>query len=180
MTNSAALQAPVVIPAPGRYRLDPERSVITFTTRHLFGLASVRGTVGLREGRILVAEPVAGSAVEARLAVATFRSGNEIRDARVLSPRLLDAEQHPSLVFTGTTLTQDPGHWLLRGLLDVCGRARPVEVQIDTASADGSALRITGQAAIDRYAFGIAAYRGLAARWLRIGLDLLATPESDR
>lgn len=180
MTNSAALQAPVAIPAPGRYRLDPERSVITFTTRHLFGLAAVRGTIGLREGRILVAEPVAGSAVEARLAVATFRSGNEVRDSRVLSRQLLNAEQHPSLVFTGTTLTQEPGHWLLRGSLDVRGRARPVEVHVDTASADSDALRVTGRAAIDRYAFGITAYRGLAARWLQIGLDLLATPELDR
>jgi hypothetical protein len=31
-------------PSPGSYRIDTERGVITFRTRHLFGLGAVRGT----------------------------------------------------------------------------------------------------------------------------------------
>jgi len=32
------------IPPAGRYRIDPARSTITITTRHLFGLGPVRAT----------------------------------------------------------------------------------------------------------------------------------------
>ena len=101
MTHSSALLAPVTVPAPGRCRIVPERSVITFATRHLFGLAPVHGTVGLREGRIHVAPRGTESAVQ---------------QARL----------------------------------------------------------------VDRHAFGITTYRGLAARWLRISLDIVAEPEQDR
>src|SRR5215831_13695793 len=84
------------IPPAGRYRIDPRRSTIAITTRHLFGLGRVRATLALRDGRIQVNDPVAGSAVRASAVAVSFRSGNDTRDAAVLSPRLLDAATYPS------------------------------------------------------------------------------------
>ena len=52
-----------VIPRPGRYEIDTSCSAVTFRTRHLFGLAPVRGSFAIRAGRIDVAEPVADSSV---------------------------------------------------------------------------------------------------------------------
>jgi polyisoprenoid-binding protein YceI len=187
MTESSISRPPVAVPPPppGRYAINPERSTVTFTTRHLFGLAPVRGTLALRDGQVDVAETPGDSAVQARVAVSTFRTGNDARDATVLSPRLLDAEAHPSLTFTSTGLSGLPGgpagprddsHWVLRGELAVRGVSRPVEAQVSALALDedGSALRASARLRVDRYAFGVTGYRGLAARWLTVDIDLYA------
>ena len=46
---------------PGHYDLDPQRSVIRFRTRHLFGLGPVGGTFALRSGAVSVTDPLDGS-----------------------------------------------------------------------------------------------------------------------
>jgi polyisoprenoid-binding protein YceI len=171
------IQAPLTsgataIPPAGRYRVDPERSAITISTRHLFGLGPVRATLELRGGRIQVNDPVAGSTVRA--------SGNDARDAAVLSPRLLDAATYPSLTFISTALERDSdsGRWLLRGELEVRGVGRLAEAAIATVSAHGGTLHASARLRVDRYDFGITAYRGLAARWLTVDLDIIADRES--
>ena len=115
----------------------------------------------------MVTEPPEASTVQARFAVSTFESGNGARDAAVLSPRLLDAEAHPSLSFTSTGLVSEQGRWSLRGELEVRGVTRLVEARISALAAERRAtLRASAQAGIDRYDFGITTYRGLAARRL--------------
>ena len=114
MSETPAAQSPqrsagLNIPTAGRYRIDPGRSTLTITTRHLFGLGAVRATLALRSGRIAVADPVTRSTVEARAAAGTFRSGNDQRDAAVLSARLLDATTFPSLTFISTALKPEIG-----------------------------------------------------------------------
>ncbi len=47
-TPAAAVQ----IPAAGIYQLDPAASTVTFATRHMFGLAPVKGTFRLVSGQI--------------------------------------------------------------------------------------------------------------------------------
>jgi polyisoprenoid-binding protein YceI len=174
--------APELLP-PGRYRIDAQRSTVTFTTRHLFGLAPVRGTLALRDGTVDVADPVTGSAARARVAAATFQSGSTARDAAVLSPRLLDATAYPSLTFTSTEFIRaaagpaegEASQWRLRGALEVRGVARPVEARVTVApAANAGPLRASAQLTVDRYAFGITAFRGLAARWLTIDLEIVA------
>ena len=62
--------------SPGTYRIDEERCLITFRTRHLFGLGPVRGTFRLRSGEIRVAEQVQDSAVRATVDAESFHTGN--------------------------------------------------------------------------------------------------------
>jgi polyisoprenoid-binding protein YceI len=171
----------MTIPPPGRYRISPEHSTVTIRTRHLFGLGAVRATLALRDGRVQVTEPPAASTVQARFAASTFQSGNPVRDAAVLSPRLLDAETYPSVSFTSTELLKAPdqaaGQWSLRGELEVRGVTRLVEVRISAVDADSATLRANAQVNVDRYDFGITTYRGLAARWLTIDLGIIAHRE---
>jgi polyisoprenoid-binding protein YceI len=176
----------VTVPPAGRYRIDQAHSAVTFSTRHLFGLAPVHGTLEFRDGTIDVAEPVAGSAVRAQVAAASFRTGNDQRDATVLSRSLLDAEAHPSLTFTSTALVredregrednQDSEHqWRLRGEFTVRGVTRPVQARVITCTpATAGAFQLSAELLIDRYDFGITAYRGLAARRLTVRLDIRA------
>ena len=184
-THAPLANGATSIPPAGRYRIDTERSAITITTRHLFGLGPVRATLALRDGRIQVNDPVAGSTVRASAAAVSFRSGNDARDAAVLSPRLLDAATYPSLTFVSTALERESesdtagaagneGRWLLRGELEVRGVGRLVETAIATVSAHGGTLHAAARLRVDRYDFGITAYRGLAARWLTVDLDIIA------
>jgi polyisoprenoid-binding protein YceI len=175
-TQAPLASGGTAIPRAGRYRIDPERSSITISTRHLFGLGPVRATLALRSGRVQVNDPVAGSTVRATAAAVSFRSGNDARDTAVLSPRLLDAASYPSLTFVSTALEREPdsGRWLLRGELEVRGVGRLVEAAIATVSASGGTLHAAARLRVDRYEFGITAYRGLAARWLTVDLDIIA------
>jgi hypothetical protein len=77
-------------PRPGRYEIDTSCSAVTFRTRHLFGLAPVRGSFAIRAGTIDVAEPLAGSSVYVQIDPASVRTRNGQRDNNVRSERLLD------------------------------------------------------------------------------------------
>jgi len=177
MTSAELTSQRLDIPPAGRYRISPAQSTVAVRTRHLFGLGPVRATIALRDGLIVVTSPPRASAVQARFAVPTFQSGNGARDAAVLSPRLLDAEAHPTLSFTSTELTEERGQWTLRGDLAVRGVTRPVAVAITALEVDGGTLRATARARVDRYDFGLTAYRGLAARALTVEFAVIAHRE---
>ena len=177
MSQAEVVSHQLDIPKPGRYRISPAQSTVTIRTRHFFGLGAVRATIALRDGRIVVGGPPQTSTVQARFAVPSFASGNETRDAAVLSPRLLDAEAFPSLAFTSTELVEEHGQWSLRGELEVRGVTRLVEARVTGLHADGATFRASAQAVIDRYEFGITAYRGLAARKLTVDLTVVAQRE---
>lgn len=184
MTESS-LSSQTAVPPAGRYQINPGNSSVTFRTRHLFGLAPVRGTLALRDGTIDIAEQATDSVVRARVAASSFTSRNPARDAAVLSPRLLDAAAYPSLGFVSTALISGPGPaagtWRLCGDLEVRGVSRPVEVLISAVSAGGAgSVRVRASLSVDRYAFGITAYRGLAARQLTVDLDIQADRELPR
>ena len=72
-------------PRLGHYDIDARHSAVTFRTRHLFGLAPVRGAFTISSGTVDVAEPLAGSRIHAEIDAASFRTGNGQRDAAVRS-----------------------------------------------------------------------------------------------
>ena len=57
------------------------------------------------------------------------------------------------------------------------GVSRLVEARLTALHADGATFRASAQAVIDRYDFGITAYRGLAARRLTVDLTVVAKRE---
>ena len=166
-------------PKPGTYHIDAGRSVISFRTRHLFGLGPVRGTLSLYEGEIRVAEPAGSSAVRATIDAASFHTGNPERDRTVLSRRLLDVGRYPVLTFSSGQLTEAGGRWILHGSLKVAGSTRPVELAIEDVRTDGAVLTARASTDIDRYAFGVTAMKGLAARHLSCRVEIVAVRRDD-
>lgn len=164
---------------PGTYQIDAGRSVISFRTRHLFGLGAVRGTLSLNEGQIRVGEQAGSSAVRAAIDAASFHTGNPGRDRTVLSRRLLDAGRHPVMTFSSGQLTEAGGQWILHGSLTVAGHARPVELAIEEVRTDGAVLTAGASTDIDRYAFGVTAMKGLAARHLSCRVEIVAMRRDD-
>jgi polyisoprenoid-binding protein YceI len=154
---------------PGRYDIDPSRSVVTFRTRHMFGLAPVRGTLAVQSGTVDHDGP-AGPAVYAEVDTASFRTGNSQRDRSVRSPRFLDAADHPVMIFRSEKL--DTEGRILSGTLTVRGVTHPVSLSVvHYVPSDGS-FTARATAHIDRTEFGVTAARGLAARHLTVTVEV--------
>ena len=76
----------IVTPTAGSYRIDPARSRIVLTSRHLFGLGPVQGTVDLEDGVIRVAERLEDS--RTRAAISARASRPDTRPATARSARV--------------------------------------------------------------------------------------------
>jgi len=159
---------PATTPQLGRYEIDTGRSTVTFRTRHLFGLAPVRGTFAIASATIDVAEPLADSAVYAEIEAASFRTGNGQRDATVHSARLLDAGRHPLITFRSEEIDQS----VLTGALTVCGVTRPASLTVELADVSPRSFTARAVTLVDRTEFGVTAFRGLAARYLEVSLEI--------
>jgi polyisoprenoid-binding protein YceI len=159
---------PVTTPQLGRYEIDTGRSTVTFRTRHLFGLAPVRGTFAIRSGTIDVAEPLAASPILAEIDAASFCTRNPQRDASVRSARFLDAARHPVMTFRSERIDGEE----LTGTLTVRGVTRPVRLAVELADVSPRTFTARATTRIDRTEFGVTASRGLAGRYLDLSLEV--------
>jgi len=169
-------------PQPGHYDIDPDRSRVTFATRHLFGLGRVKGSFAIRGGTVDVADPVAASAIYAEIETASFRTRNRQRDQSVLSPRFLDPAGHPVMTFRSDLIGPSGGsrgvappdrqRQVVTGTLTVRGTARPVTLTVTRCEVSRGSFTARATARIDRTEFGITAARGLAARYLDLTLEV--------
>ncbi len=166
--------APLPVPVAGTYHIDPARSRIAFTTRHLFGLGGVHGSFDLINGQIGIPDDPEQAWARATIAAASVASGNRGRERSVRSPRLLDAATHRYLRFASERLTLTDGTAVLTGQLTVRDATREVVLAIDDLDCADRELRVRAGTQIDRYAFNVTGYRGLAARHLDISLDVVA------
>lgn len=161
-------------PVAGRYRLDPHRSSVAFKTRHLFGLGSVPGTMRVASGDITLDPAVPEASLDIVIDVASFDTGQAKRDDRVRSARLLHADEYRELRFRGSNLEQSGGRWTLDGELTVRGVTRPVTLTLDSIESTATGFLAHATTRIDRYAFGVTAIKGIAARWLNVNLTAVA------
>jgi polyisoprenoid-binding protein YceI len=153
-----------VAPQLGRYEIDTDSSTLMFATRHLFGLAPVRGSFAIRAGTIDIAWPLTDSVAYVEIDAASFRTGNRQRDDAVRSVRLLDADQHPVITFTSEHIDTS----VLTGALTACGVTRPVSLQVEQLAVSPRSFTARARTRIDRTEFGVTALRGLAGRYLDI------------
>ena len=114
----------LAVPAAGRYRVDPQRSTVTYSGRHMFGLGAVKATFTIASGELLVADPVAASTVVVSVDAGSFRSDKSRRDDQVRSASLLDAATYPNITFTSDGLREQGAGWLLDGALTAHGQAK--------------------------------------------------------
>jgi polyisoprenoid-binding protein YceI len=171
MTTDPAVLA--AAPQPGHYDIDPDRSLVTFATRHLFGLGRVKGSFAVRRGHADIADPLEVSAVYADIDTASFRTNNGQRDRSVLSPRFLDAAGHPVMTFRSDRIAA--GNQALTGTLTVRGTTRPVTLTVTSCEVSRGSFTARATARIDRTEFAITAARGLAARYLDLTVEVQCT-----
>ena len=163
--------ATTVRPTPAqttRYDIDVHASRITFRARHLFGLATVHGTLAVRNGTINLAEPTAGSTVWAEIDVSSLQTDDSRRDKSLRSPRFLDADRYPVMTFSADSF-DDP---MMTGTLTVCDVTCPVTVTIDRRDLADDVITVSATARIDRTVYGVTALRALVGRYLTVGLEV--------
>ncbi len=148
----------------GHYEIDPAGSAVTFRSRHLFGLAPVRGSFAIRSAALDVTEPVTAAGVHAEIEAASFRTGNSARDASVRSDRFLDAGRYPVITFRAERVDGTS----IGGSLTVRDVTRPVTLLVEHVTAAPGGFTARASIRIDRTGFGITAARGLAARYLDV------------
>jgi polyisoprenoid-binding protein YceI len=173
MTDSGATLAELT---PGTYRIDPTRSQVHYSGKHMFGLGTVHATFTVREGELRVGEPLTTSGVTVTVDAATFSSNSARRDKDVRSAGLLDVNRYPDITFASDSLQKTENRWLVVGTVTAHGRTVPVNVVIDRVAPEGVGIRVHGGAEhLDRTTFGITGSRGMVGRYLDLGLDVLAT-----
>jgi polyisoprenoid-binding protein YceI len=165
-TESQITQAPPL----GRYEIDVSRSTVKFRTRHMFGLAPVRGTFAIRSGSADIAEPLADSAIHAEIDTASFRTRNPLRNRNVLSARFLDAARFPVISFRNGLVSADGR--TVRGTLTVGEVSRPVSLSIGQVTTAGQSFTASATVRVDRTEFGVTAMPGLAGRYLDLTVEV--------
>ena len=165
---------PSTTPARGTYRVDPTRTTVRFRTRHMFGLGRASGTVRLRDAEIVVGESMADTRVRAVLDAGSFDTGNPSRDQAVHSPTYLDSATYPDLEFAADTVRYENRAWVAQGTLTAHGVSAPLAVTVVGFDEDGRELSVRATAAVDRYAHGVTAGKGLAGRRLTLDISAVA------
>lgn len=123
----------VRLPARHTCRIDPARSSIEFTTRHMFGPDGVTGSFAVRKGELIVQDPTGTSSVRAVVDATSFETGDARRDAKVRSAKFLDTATHPDLALsaigsgspTATRSPQERSRCSAARARSRCARRRP-------------------------------------------------------
>src|SRR5215831_10587267 len=161
MTATNTADGILQIPQAGRYRVDAQKSDVTFKCRHMFGLATVRGAFAIRHGV---------------LDTMSFHTGNKQRDRDVRSARFLATGQYPSMTFTSERLDRSADRPTLTGTLTVRDVARPVILTIEQSAVHNgipASFATHATVRIDRTEFGVTAARGMAGRCFDVSLQIL-------
>jgi polyisoprenoid-binding protein YceI len=162
-------------PPAGRYTLNPAKTSVTFVTRHMFGLARVRGTLTEASGVVTITEPTEGSSAEVDVSAASFRTRNVLRDPQVRSRLFLDTRRHPVISFRSTTVQLGRDAWTVSGVLTAKGQPAPLSLAVTEMTTDGGTLVFRAIGTVDRYAHGVTMMRGMAARYLSVEITAQAT-----
>ncbi|WP_114312681.1 YceI family protein [Thermus caldifontis] len=115
-----------------RWHLDPAHTSIEFAVRHMM-IATVKGTLNLKEGLVETDKTGRPLRVEARLDARSIHTGVPDRDNHLRSPDFLDAERFPEILFKGTRITPlGEGRYRVEGELTIRGVTQTLAFEVET------------------------------------------------
>ena len=115
-----------------RWNLDPAHTSIEFAVRHMM-IATVKGTLNLKEGYVETDETGKPLKVEARLDAKSIHTGVPDRDNHLRSPDFLDVERYPEIVFRSERITPlGEGRYRVEGEVTIRGVTRPLSFEVET------------------------------------------------
>jgi polyisoprenoid-binding protein YceI len=115
----------ITLPA-GTWTVDASHSVLGFVARHLM-VTKVRGSFKEFEGSVKVGDALSDSQVTAVVQLASIETGSADRDTHLRSADFFDIENHPTMSFISTDVTEDS----LTGDLTIKGITKPVTFDLE-------------------------------------------------
>jgi polyisoprenoid-binding protein YceI len=113
----------IEVPAPGKWELDHDHTVLSFVARHMI-FTKVRGRFIDFSGAIHIEEDLAQSRVELSIDAASLATGVNDRDNHLRSADFLNVDEFPTIEFKSTAV--DLAASTLTGDLTIRGTTHPV------------------------------------------------------
>jgi polyisoprenoid-binding protein YceI len=143
----------------GTWTIDATHSSAEFQVKHL-GLITVKGFFERFGGTIVIADRLEDSRLEGTAEVASLTTRVPARDEHLRSADFFDAENHPDITFSSTSVAGTAQRLAIAGDLTIRGTTRQVVVDaaILGVQVDGEGrerLAVTGETEVDRRDFGL-------------------------
>jgi polyisoprenoid-binding protein YceI len=154
MATSQPLSTPIAELPEGTWRVDPEASELTFSSRGMFGLVPVHGTFGVYEGELVLdGREMRG---ELRIQAATLNTKNKRRDAHLRSADFFHVTVHPTVTFSVIELVPSADGGLeLAGTLRIRDNELRLQAPVQATLLAADRLRLDTNVSVDRDAAGV-------------------------
>ena len=148
--------------AEATWSVAPGRSTVGFSIKH-FMLMKVKGKFRKSSGTVITKSGMdfSGAKVDVSVPVSSIYTGNEDRDAHLVSADFFNTEEYPDMKFKSTKVVETgKGTYDMSGLLTIRGTALPVTFKVrhkrDTVLPNGKmCCYFTAIAKLNRYDFGL-------------------------
>jgi polyisoprenoid-binding protein YceI len=118
-----------VMPAPGRWEIDPGHTELAFIGRH-FMVTKIRGRFTDVIGSVVIAPNLTDSSVEVSINMDSVESGSAARDEHIKSPEIFDVERFPTASFRSTSVDWHGAGGIVTGDLTIHGVTRQVPLEV--------------------------------------------------
>jgi len=159
-------------PPAGRWRVDPERSTVAWSVKHL-GVSVVHGFFEVFEGQL------ADGRATGSVASGSVRTDEEQRDEFVRSDQFLGADDYPEMTFAGAAGADGS---TLEGELTIRETTLPLRFGVERESAGDAQIELALRGVVRRRAYGLRFHQGMGAAdrtvsdEVELALDLVLVP----
>ena len=178
-TSTTTLTATHALPLrAGTWSLDPLRSRLDFTIRHL-GVSKVRGSFTDLDANLVVGDTLADTSVTGLVWTESIDTGISRRDDHIRSRSIVDVQRRPAMTFRSSSIVETDDRWLLEGEVTVAGVTKPVHLDVELVGVDcvedgRQHARLKARGEVRRDAFELA-----FARFVELGLSQVVKIEVD-
>lgn len=115
----------------GTYVIDPSHSEIGFQARHAM-VTKVRGSFDDFTGTASTEENLQNASINVEINVKSVDTRNSDRDHHLISADFFDAENHPKITFTSTSIeAKDDETLAVAGNLTIKGNTQPINIDFE-------------------------------------------------
>ena len=137
----------------------PSHTSVEFIGRHLV-FTKVRGRFPDVAGSVTISENPNESSLEVTLHVASVTTGHQDRDSHLTSPDFFDADNHPTISFSSTSVKWVGAKGTIVGDLTVKGVSKPITLQAELGGVvtdpwGGTRAAFSAKGAVNREDWGL-------------------------
>ncbi len=170
--------------AAQEFVMDTSHAHVGFGVKH-FTVSTVRGVFNDYQATVdYDAEDPAESSVEVTIQAASIDTRHQRRDDHLRSEDFLDAENHPEITFSSTSVAETDGGFDVTGDLTIRGVTKEVVLPVEVLGpiTDPLGLQrmgVSGELTIDRKEFGVAWNRTMETGGLFVGEEVTISIEGE-